>query len=569
MSWSHSPSKSQVKSPQKSPIIPPNCPPNLVKQMEQSICYNCRQSGHWSWYCPSKSPNLNRVSPSPNQGSPVSSNTIQCRCGHGPCEIKPARCGRNFYACPIKNGVKCTNFVKWCDDPVSELDLQPPLIKYPECACKAGVCRRVKGTEVDGAFKYYFTCPIKEGHGSCGYRVWEDEIKLLDSKSIVPTQQSRQMTLHEFWEGCKKDDELGSELSKRRRTTVSSEDPSAVLEIPDKEDAGAALTVANSKRDDFPDLVVDDADFELTNSVSCETNKADAVLSLSRLSTPLRIRWRQIMFERRIFSDSSLGIFPSYNPIIVGKQTNVPDGPCNKLAIKSVGHQHTQLSTGCRTDVSGHVASSSKLQDGERKSKASSHREVILFTQQRLLLDALETLAPHEHESMKEAAETTFEILNVLGIDYKQFSDHVLDYINFASSFAEIDKSMENSLTMEDLIKLFEEEKRRFAQLQHEHVKTKALLETSKRHRQLLCEQVSNLKAMLNEKQNQLKFCELETLKVETCLGDLERTILETDIKLKERAEQVEVSRKQSEERQAMQIATQEALHKAKLDLEN
>lgn len=261
------------------------------------------------------------------------------------------------------------------------------------------------------------------------------------------------------------------------------------------------------------------------------------------------------------------GIFPSFNPITVPKQRNVSDGPCNQLAIKSVSQQHAQFSTGCHNEVSGHVVGPSKSQDGERKSKASRHR-VILFTQQQLLAD-LEALAPHEHESMKEAAETAFAILNDLRVDYKKFSGHVLDYINFASSIAEIDKSNENILTVEDLNKLFEEEKVRFAQLQHDHAKTKALLKVSQRHRQLLCEQVSNLKALLNEKQNQLKFCELETLEIETRLGDLERNIFVTEIAMKERAEQTKVKKKQSEERQAKQIAAQEALQKAKLELEN
>jgi len=59
-------------------------------------------------------------------------------------------------------GVKCKDFVKWCDEPVAESDFQPPMIKYPECACKAGVCRRVKDKDTDGVFKYYFTCPVKQ-----------------------------------------------------------------------------------------------------------------------------------------------------------------------------------------------------------------------------------------------------------------------------------------------------------------------------------------------------------------------------------------------------------------------
>ncbi|XP_014491037.1 uncharacterized protein LOC106753695 isoform X3 [Vigna radiata var. radiata] len=508
MYFSRSPSKSQAQSSQgTNVIIPSDCPPHLVKLMQQQNCFTCGQIGHWCRYCPSKSPNSNSVSPSPNQVSPLAPNAVQCRCGHGACEIKTARTGRNYYTCPIKSGVKCNDSFKWCDEPVAESDLQPPAIKYPECACKAGVCRRVKGKETDGVFKYYFTCPVKKGHGSCGYCVWEDEIKLLDGISIVPTKRSRQRTLYDFWEGCQNDEtdnELGSERRKRMRAEHCSEDPSAVADIPDKED-----------------FMVDDDDFEFINSLSREIVEEEAFLSLSQLSTTSRFRWRQIMFERRISSDDSFGIFPSFNPIIVPKQRNVSDGPCNKLAIKNVSQQHAQLSTG--------LVSPSKLQYGERKSKASWHREMILFTQQQLLA-GLETLAPQEHESMKEAAETTFAILNVLQVDYKKFSDHVLDYISFSSSIAEIDKSMENLLIMEDLNKLFEEEKMRLAQLQDNHVKTKASLEASKRHRQLLCEEVSNLEAMLNEKQNQLKFCE---------------------------------------EREAKQIAAQEALQKAKLELEN
>lgn len=58
-------------------------------------------------------------------------------------------------------------------------------------------------------------------------------------------------------------------------------------------------------------------------------------------------------------------------------------------------------------------------------------------------------------------------------------------------------------------------------------------------------------------------------MKIETHLRDLKRNILETDATLKERAEQTEVARKHSEERQAKQIAAKEALAKAKLELEN
>ncbi|KAL2320406.1 hypothetical protein Fmac_029375 [Flemingia macrophylla] len=563
---SFSPSSSKSRSPQ----IPADCHPNLLKRMQQDTCFICKQVGHWSWHCPSKSPTKPKPKPKPDPvpSSSYSSETIQCRCGHGSCEVKTSRAGRNFYACPIKRGIKCKDFVKWCNDPIDERDLQPPPFKYPECVCGAGVCRRVKVTEShDDAFKYYFTCPFKQGHGSCGYRVSEDELLSNNSKNTVPIQQSRQRTLQDFFEGCqndKVDDELGKEdglqvLIKRVRITDCSESPEISS---DKEDAGEAPNATNLKR-------VGDDGVEFTNSVSWEKVVAEAFLLLSCLSATSRIRWRQIMFQRRIFSGVSFGscsmgwlgrllffyptqslkfptpqpffccIFPSYDPIV--------------------------------TEVSGNVISPSKSED-ERKSIVSTaqrHREVVLYTKQRLLID-LETMDPCQHESMREAAETTFFILNNLGLDYKQFSDHVLDYINFVSSIAEIDKSMENSFkTMDEHNKLFEEEKMKFALLRDAHVKTEAMLEESNRQRQLLCGQVSNLKAMLNEIQKQLEFCELETLKIETRLGDLKRNIFETDITLKKRAEQTKVTRKLSEERQAKQIAAKEVLEKAKLELEN
>ncbi|KAG4938266.1 hypothetical protein AAZX31_16G044300 [Glycine max] len=329
--WNSPSSTSRVQSPQNTPIIPASCSPKLVKRMQQETCYKCDQRGHWSYYCPYKSPKTKPISPSPKQDSTVS---------------------------------------------------------------------------------------YKRAHGSCGYGVTEDELLNGNSNSIARLKQSRQRTLHDFWDGCQSQNDGSQEQIKRMRITDCSENPNI-------EGASATQNAANVKRDGFSELESAADDIEFMNSVSWETIEAEAILSLSRRSTPSRIpsriRWRQIMFQKRIFSDDSF----------------------------------------------------------------------------------------------------------------------------------EIDKSKENSLTMDEQNNLFEENKMRFAQLQDEYVKTEASLEASNQHKQLLCEQVSDLKTMLDEKQNQLKCCELETLKIETRLGDLKRRMLETHFTLKERVEQTEEARKQSEERQA------------------
>lgn len=88
-----------------------------------------------------------------------------------------------------------------------------------------------------------------------------------------------------------KGDGLQVQIQKLRITNYSGNPSSmAVLEIPDKEGAGAALNAANLKHVGFLEL-------EFTNSVSWETTEAEAFLLLSHLSTPSRI----------LFVDDSFG----------------------------------------------------------------------------------------------------------------------------------------------------------------------------------------------------------------------------------------------------------------------
>jgi hypothetical protein len=80
---------------------------------------------------------------------------------------------------------------------------------------------------------------------------------------------------------------------------------------------------------------------------------------------------------------------------------------------------------------------------------------VVVYTIQGLLKD-LEGLDFHQHESMRHTAEAVFLVLNCLGFECKQFSDYVWEFINLAKSMAEIDKSMENSPTLEEHSKFLE-----------------------------------------------------------------------------------------------------------------
>lgn len=132
---------------------------------------------------------------------------------------------------------------------------------------------------------------VTQAHGSCGYGVTEDELLNGNSNSIARLKQSRQRTLHDFWEGCQSQNDGSQEQIKRMRITDCSENPNI-------EGASATQNAANVKRDGFSELESAADDIEFMNSVSWETIEAEAILSLSL---------RQIMFQKRIFSDDSFG----------------------------------------------------------------------------------------------------------------------------------------------------------------------------------------------------------------------------------------------------------------------
>ncbi|CAK8542764.1 unnamed protein product [Lathyrus sativus] len=562
--------------PEKSNRYSPNSNPQ-----DRNNCFECHQPGHWASVCPLKSPNNSNTKPHFNS-SLSASKLIQCRCGHGFCHVKTAHSeknyGRRYFLCPIKRGARCSTFVKWCDDPINETDLQPPLIMYPECKCGAGVCRKVMETEEgSNGVKYYFACPIKQGHGSCGYRVWEDELLSVDasinSTSVVPVRQSKQRSLNEFIKGDQIDtavnDDLANDLAdgsdlllttKRMRITDSSENPSPVSgsEILEGKSGGSSVEEAGSLDVGFPEIEFED-DLESINLASWAAIEAEAFL-FSRLSTTSRISCRQSLFQNDVLAaDASLGIIPSPDTIEVPKQTSTlnSQSECNNLAIKTP-NQCTQLSTD--------VVSLDRSPGSDSQLKAQRQREVALFTQQRLLND-LEDF--HQHESMRETAEATFSMLNLLGFECKQFSDYVWNFINLATSMAEIDKSMKNSPTLEEHSKFLEVEKARLANIKDDYMKTKALLAASNQKRNLLSEDIARLEAMVLEKGKELKICESETVKVEIQLDDLKRRKLEVDISVKDKARQAEEARKQIVERDRKQVEAMTALEKAKHELVN
>ena len=257
------------------------------------------------------------------------------------------------------------------------------------------------------------------------------------------------------------------------------------------------------------------------------------------------------------FSPIITCVFPSSDPIDAPEPTSTlnSQSECNDLTIKSP-NQCTQPSLVIPN-----------RSPGSEKLKEQKHREVVVYTQQGLLKD-LEGLHFHQHESMRDTAEAAFSVLDCLGFECKQFSDYVWEFINLAKTMAEIDKSIENSPTLEEHSKFLEEEKVRLANIQDDCVKIETLLAVSDEKRNLLSEEVTNLQSVLLEKRKELKICEAEKMKAETRLDIMKRRMLEVDSSLKDKTRQAEAARKFFVERDKKQVAVRTTLEKAKRALE-
>ncbi|KAL1352547.1 hypothetical protein HN51_016539 [Arachis hypogaea] len=563
--------------------------PELVKRMQESKCFRCDEIGHWSWDCPFPAGHVKK--PTTSFSSSGNRQTIFCRCGHGPCVVSTHSSGRNFYACPITRGKACGGYkkrIEWCDDGIEESYKEPPPDKYPECDCGAGVCRKVEDPDVH---KYYFACPVPRGHGACDYIVWEDE--LLDNKVTVPIQQISQNHDYELGKGS----DLVADGSKEMRVLQNSECPLLMVLSDEHDERDNAVEEPNgdpSSFVDFPEFEDADVDYlqEIVNSGEWDAVEKKALQSFS-WSTTSKIGFQQVFFRNNGFSGRcSMGwlgyliflhpsrslefptprpffccIFPSFDKIITPKEAIIVNNS------RKYFNEHVQLSSnGCGRyetwrDFTGDTLTVSQGSERKPMSKGERKRQMVLVAQQELLRDLESLLDQDDHESMRVCAEDTFALLDDLSVDYKKFSEHIWDFIDNISAVVDI-KSMENCL-VEELSQCINKERERLAEIKEEFLAAEALLKESNQNEQRLREEVSRLEAMLQEKQNKLKSCELERLEIEIRLGDLKKKITEVDTTLKGRVKEAELARRHNEERQTKKMAAMVALEKAKRVVED
>ncbi|MED6173068.1 hypothetical protein PIB30_055815 [Stylosanthes scabra] len=575
------------------PFTPENpCRPSSEQRSRarDNNCYKCGKEGHWYRQCPLNNPN---GTPLPN------TKNIYCRCGYGFCSVKAAKTtknfGRTFFICPIKEGKQCKGgFVGFCDDEKFNDSIydHPPLYKYPVCECGAGVCAKENDPNADRKFR--FVCPVQPGHGHCGFIVTEDELRSKQRSSGLSGTTG----------------ELLLEYPESMATMENSEAPSltAISEVPLGDDASLRATPPRQVGLYGFDVIEDDFAAE---DVNWDDVDKEAESFRSRYATVTGLTCRQNLFGNNSSNDAiddnaPAGIFPSDDEMTVSEQPTTGDSPpeFHQVAVTSLSEDSSHSSrlgnivgdTVSRDDVSvvtmghGHSKDSNNVvadtvpggddtaptmtQGTKRKLMSGPERKQKMVSYMlRGLLTDLKDLDICDPDSVRVAVEAVDDCLPILqehdlSDAYKLFFDHVRDYINNVSAIAEIGKSMENRLTLEESHRIIEEETTKLAKILEETVETEATYKACMEKRLRLHEEILRMEAEIFEKRNQLKSYESETMAMESRLGDLKRRKVEADTTLKGRAEEAELARRVNEERKTKQMAAMAALKKAKHELE-
>ncbi|KAK7860367.1 hypothetical protein CFP56_039611 [Quercus suber] len=192
--------------------------------------------------------------------------------------------------------------------------------------------------------------------------------------------------------------------------------------------------------------------------------------------------------------------------------------------------------------------------------------QTVLHVQNQLLTH-LESMNPLEHESMTQVVESTFIVLDRLLVNYTPFQELVKEFIACASSFADIEQSINNERSFQELMERYHSEKVRYDDISRIHDEIMTAFADSNRRLHSLREEASCVKELLLRIENQLSSCEAETKELETRVGEVSRDMLESQKSLQTASQEAEEATKLCHQREQKRNAAKAALEMARIKL--
>ncbi|KAM7512647.1 hypothetical protein LguiB_011522 [Lonicera macranthoides] len=560
-------------------------PRNRVE--EEETCYICRKLGHGTTDCPKTT---TTTSPPPQHAEPSTPQPVILGLGgsHSQCEPRVVcnKCGgiaktqtsksvmnpgREYFKC-IDN--KC--FVNWVNE-VGTKDI----IYVPICKCKAGFCRLSTN-----AGRNCLVCPIKKGQGACDFLQWLD-----DTPPVIPinghaTNERISTSPHSTVTNCDDNspasssdlvhqghcsshNEMGIESTPVAVVNTPPHDPqntphgsvssgqmkrsikTITFDSDGKEEDHSTETLRKHHkrfRHGGPKFVLD-FDTEYLDTPTEPLSKEEELQAAMILRSEAEIdRGRQIIrgfsgpcasFESGASTldsnsmplrenclltaamDRNLGVFPSFNPISVPQNADNASSLCSG--------KDSQLSSVVRWEPS-RVLGSSVMSDAIFKSFGRAAMEL-----QNELLALLESMDFHNHKSMAEEANTTFDALDQLSMNFPNsmnflhFRERVMEFINRASSLAELERSVSNDHSSKELVEWYNREKSWLDDVSRDHAKTIAELDASKQRIKLLDEKAASIRDMLFEIEADLVCYRAENQDLESKLVKISKAKAESE----------------------------------------
>ncbi|RVX06737.1 hypothetical protein CK203_014997 [Vitis vinifera] len=548
---------------------------------EGGTCFHCQKHGHWARARPYKSPNDKPLSiDSPDFPD------IQCRCGAGTCVIRisrtPRNPGRKFYACPAKMMGGDCNFFKWCDT-VTDHEISkspqspPPPSSIPMCSCGAGICRISMEKFGPNAGRRSFICPVKKdkefinvffpklGYGEqlFGLELNFDEKEKGDSDSpeLAPHNTKSILWLLNIFLYAKQtygsecihchmpqgqgacnffqweDAQVNTKVNDVDETKQCSTHQSAGISQQDTE-TGKSCSL---KEEPLSFQHLERVENSPVKENSCPSNP-EAVLGLSEERNMLLIEDRghdeiskfHSLKLHNAADVTSLGVFPSYDPIFVPTDvecdveclSNLSQSPSDLLRLT---HGQDAQTLDVLLEPPG-LTNPPNILGGNAVISGSiwaAFRQAALHVQNELLT-LLELMNPQDHESMVREANSAFAGLDRLGIDYRPFYERVKKFIGCASTLAQIESTIRNDLASQELMNSYRSKMSHYENISRVHSKAMGAFTSSDDRLHFLQKEAIRVREMLLQIETQLSCCEVETAVLEIHLLQISQDMLET-----------------------------------------
>jgi len=272
-------------------------------------------------------------------------------------------------------------------------------------------------------------------------------------------------------------------------------------------------------------------------------------------------------------------VFPSFDPIFIPPDkeylssneclTELPHRPL-LTEFDKPSPQISGLDAESLSDVSWELSKAKSpppIVEGSIEALNSNMLGQMVLHLQNLLITSLESMDPLKHESMAVAAESTFNVLDGLSVNYTRLHECVREFIACASSLADMEESVDEEHSWQELIERYDSEKVRYDDISSIHAETVTSLTASNQRLKSLRERASSLKELLVRVENQLSSCEAETKELEAHVGEICWDMLESQKSLQSLSGEAEEAMKLHQQREQERKAAKAALETARLKL--